>query len=77
MARKTHHVVPSSIGGWNIKKGGSSRASGHYDRKADAIDRAREISHNQNTELVIHGRNGKISRTDSHGGDPCPPKDKS
>jgi hypothetical protein len=77
MGRKTHHVVPSSEGGWDIKKGGASRGSGHFSHKEKAIDRAREISRNQRTELLIHNRDGKISRTDSHGGDPCPPKDKS
>ncbi|MBW1918512.1 MAG: DUF2188 domain-containing protein [Deltaproteobacteria bacterium] len=76
MARKTHHVVPSPGGGWNIKKGGGSRSLGYFDRKEDAIRRAREISRNQRSELVIHNRNGRISRSDSHGNDPCPPKDK-
>lgn len=76
MARKTHHVVPSSGGGWDIKKGGSKRLSDHFDRKTDTIERGREISRNQNTELVIHNRDGKISRADSHGNDPCPPKDR-
>jgi len=47
MPGKTHHVVPDSDGGWNIKKGGADRASGHFDRKQDAINRAREISRNQ------------------------------
>lgn len=74
MGRKTHHVVPSSQGGWNIKKGGAEKASGHFDRKLDAIDQAREISRNQGSELVIHNRNGKISQSDSHGNDPNPPK---
>jgi len=76
MSRKTHHVVPSSGGGWNVRKGGSNRSSGHFDRKQDAIDRGREISRNQGSELVIHNRNGRISQSDSHGNDPCPPKDK-
>jgi hypothetical protein len=76
MSRKTHHVVPDGDGGWNVKKGGSSRASGNFDLKQDAIDRAREISRNQGSELVIHNRDGKISGSDSHGNDPCPPKDK-
>lgn len=76
MARKTHHVIPNSKGGWNIKRGGSNRASDHFNRKIEAINRAREISQQQKTELVIHNRDGKISRSDSHGGDPCPPKDK-
>jgi hypothetical protein len=76
MTRKTHHVVPNSDGGWDVKKGGGDRSSGHFDRKQDAVDRAREISRNQSTELVIHNKDGKISQSDSHGGDPCPPKDK-
>ncbi|HHT9147116.1 MAG TPA: DUF2188 domain-containing protein [Candidatus Wunengus sp. YC61] len=74
--RKTHHVVPNPDGGWNIKKGGGERSSGHFERKQDAIDRGREISQNQASELVIHNLDGKISRSDSHGSDPCPPKDK-
>lgn len=75
-SRKTHHVVPDSDGGWDVKRGGASRSSGHFDRKQDAIDRAREISRNQESELIIHNRDGKISQSDSHGNDPCPPKDK-
>jgi len=70
----THHVVPNPDGGWDVKRGGASRASSHHDTKQQAIDRAREISRNQNTELRIHNRNGRISRSDSHGGDPYPPK---
>ena len=76
MARKTHHVVPNSGGGWDVKRGGANRSSGHFGRKDTAISRAREISRNQKSELIIHNRDGKISRSDSHGGDPCPPKDK-
>lgn len=62
MSRKTHHVVPDGAGGWNIKKGGGSRASENFDRKQDAIDHAREISHNQHSDLVIHNQDGKISQ---------------
>lgn len=76
MTQKQHHIVPNPEGGWDIKKPGSERSSGHFDRKDDAVDRGREISRNQGTELVIHNTDGKISRSDSHGNDPCPPKDK-
>ncbi len=38
--------------------------------------RGREISKNQGSELVIHGKDGKIQQKDSHGKDPNPPKDK-
>lgn len=74
--RGSHHVVPNSDGGWDIRKGGGQRSSGHFDTKQPAVDRAREISRNQNTELVIHNLSGKISQSDSHGNDPNPPKDK-
>ncbi|BBE34429.1 DUF2188 domain-containing protein [Sphingosinicella microcystinivorans] len=71
---KTHHVVPNSNGGWDVKRGGSERASGHFDTKAQALERGREISRNQQTELRIHNRDGRISSSDSHGNDPHPPR---
>lgn len=77
MKSKTTHIVPNGErGGWDIKQGGAKRASEHFDKKSDAVDRGREISINQKTEFVIHGKDGKIQRKDSHGNDPCPPKDK-
>lgn len=76
MPRQTHHIVPASDGGWNVKRGGSQRASGHYATKREAIDAGRIISRNQGTELISHGQNGKIQWSDSHGHDPCPPRDK-
>lgn len=72
---ETHHVVPNSAGGWDVKRGGAGRASGHFDTKQEAVDRGREISRSQGTELRIHNRNGRIARSDSHGHDPYPPKD--
>jgi len=74
MKRKTHHIVPNSKGGWDIKKGDGTRSSGHFDKKTNAIDAGRKISQNQHSELVIHNKNGRISQSDSHGHDPYPPK---
>lgn len=71
---KAHHVVPSSNGGWNVKKSGSDRASVHTTTKAEAITKGRTISKNQGTEFVIHNKDGKIASKDSHGNDPCPPR---
>ena len=76
MSRKTHHIVHNPNGGWDVKKGGSERASYHTDNKQDAIDVGRKISQNQKTEFIIHNKDGKIAQSDSHGNDPCPPKDK-
>lgn len=76
MPRKTHHVVPNVEGGWDVKKGDGERSIKHHERKTDAVDHARGISRNQESELVIHNKNGRISNADSHGNDPYPPKDK-
>lgn len=72
----SHHVIPNPSGGWDVKRGGASRASGHFDTKREAVDQGRQISRNQGTELRVHNKDGKISRSDSHGNDPNPPRDK-
>ena len=74
MSKKTHHVVHNPDGGWDVKKGGSERASNHFDKKSDAVEKGREISQNQSSEFYIHGKDGKIQSKDSHGNDPNPPK---
>ena len=73
------HVVQNPDGGWDIKKPGASRASGHTDTQREAIDRASDIVRNAGGgEVRIHGRDGKIrdSNTISPGNDPFPPRDK-
>lgn len=66
----THHVMPNADGGWDIRRGGAARSSGHFDTKKDAVQRARKISRNAETELKIHNRDGRIAQSDSHGNDP-------
>ena len=75
MSKNTHHVVPAPKGGWNVRKGGSDRASKHFENKEEAVNWARQVSITQKSELVIHKRDGTIQRKDSHGNDPLPPKD--
>lgn len=70
MAKKSTHVVPNPNGGWDIKQSGGKRSSGHFDNKKTAVDRARDISRNKQSELVIHNKDGKIGQKDSHGNDP-------
>lgn len=66
----THHVVPNPDGGWDVRRGGADRASGHFDTKTEAIGRGREISRNAGTEFRIHNRDGQIGQSDSHGHGP-------
>jgi uncharacterized protein YdaT len=66
--------MPHRDGGWQVKRDGDQKASHRADTKAEAEKLARPISQHQHTELQIHGKNGAIQRSDSHGNDPYPPK---
>lgn len=70
---KNQHVLPHE-GGWQVKGEGNSRATVVTNTKQQSVDIAREISRNQQSELVIHNRNGQIGQKDSHGHDPFPPR---
>jgi Uncharacterized protein conserved in bacteria (DUF2188) len=75
--KRDYHIVPNSDrGGWDLKREGGDRASGHFDRKSDAMDRGRDLARERKTELVEHGRNGRIQDSDSYGNDPNPPRDR-
>ncbi len=69
----THRITPID-NGWSLKRDGASRRTGIFKTKKEAIAHGRSISRNQNTELVIHNRNGRIGQKDSHGNDPFPPR---
>lgn len=76
MARKERHVVPNPDGGWDSKRENAERASKHFERKEDAMDWSRNKSRQEGSELIPHRKDGTIQNPDSHGNDPCPPKDK-
>jgi hypothetical protein len=71
---KDQHVTPHPDG-WQVIGEGNTRATVVTNTKKEAINAGRAIARNQESELVIHNRNGKISNSDSHGYDPNPPKD--
>jgi uncharacterized protein YdaT len=73
MAKSNQHVVPHADG-WAVKGEGAERASSVHRTQQEAIDRGREVARNQNSELFIHGRDGRIRARDSLGNDPFPPK---
>ena len=74
MAKKNQHVVPDNKK-WGIKGEGNSKITKNFDKKEDAVDAARQIAKNQQSELVIHKKDGTIQNKNSFGNDPNPPKD--
>jgi len=70
---KNQHVLPHN-GDWAVKGAGNEKATKVVKTQKEAIKIAREISINQQSELLIHGRNGQIRERDSHGNDKFPPR---
>ena len=73
MAKRNQHVVPHGDE-WAVKPEGGKRPSSVHDTQQEAIDRAREIARNQESELFIHRPDGRIRERDSYGNDPFPPE---
>ncbi len=71
---KNQHVTPHPDGGWQVKGAGNSRATVRTDKQVDAIKIARDIAINNHSEVVIHGKDGRIRDKNSYGNDPYPPK---
>ena len=74
MAKKTIHIVPRD-GDWAVRRSGAERDSSHHGTQAAAIGAGRITAKRENTELFIHGRDGRIRDRDSFGNDPFPPRD--
>ncbi len=71
---KNQHVVPYK-GKWAVRGAGNVRVTSVHETQGEAIEKARQIAINQESEVVIHGRSGKIRDKDSYGPDSCPPRD--
>lgn len=70
---KNQHVTPRD-GVWQVKGAGNQKATAITNTQFEAIRIARQIAINQQSELVIHGENGRIREKNSYGNDPFPPK---
>ncbi|KAA2301209.1 DUF2188 domain-containing protein [Clostridioides difficile] len=54
------HVVPTDSG-WAIKEEGKSTYLSTFDTKAEAVDKAKELSSKQNIRAIIHNQDGQIA----------------
>lgn len=71
---KNQHVTHRSDGNWQVKGAGNSRATVVTATQREAIEIAIAIARNQQSEMVVHGRDGRIREKNSYGNDPYPPK---
>lgn len=66
---KNQHVVKHNDG-WAVKGAKNERVTKVTETQKEAIAVAKQIAKNQESELIIHGRDGKIRDKDSYGNDP-------
>lgn len=72
--RKTYDVSPSGAR-WAVKGRGAKRAVGIFDKKEDAIERARHVAKKvPDSQVVIRKADGTIQTEYTYGHDPFPPK---
>lgn len=74
MSKKDQHVTPHKDGGWQVKGAGNAKATVRTSTQSDAIKIATNIAKKNKSEVVIHGRNGRIREKNSYGNDPFPPR---
>jgi uncharacterized protein YdaT len=70
---KNQHVVKREEG-WAVRGEGNQRDTSHHQTQREAFEAAREIAMNQESEVFIHGEDGKIRERNTYGKDPYPPK---
>lgn len=73
MSKPGQHVVPNERG-WSVKRAGASKASSVHRTQEEAIQAAKRLAQSQQTELYVHGRDGRIRERNSFGRDPHPPR---
>lgn len=73
MSKKNQHVVPHPEG-WAVKGAGNNKATSVHRTQQEATRAARGIAISQRTEMLIHGRDGRIRERNTYGDDPYPPE---
>lgn len=71
---KNQHVTPHKDGGWQVKGAGNSRATVRTTTQKEAQKIATQIAQKQKSEVLVHGRDGRIREKNSYGNDPFPPR---
>jgi hypothetical protein len=74
MGKNVHVVKHDSR--WEVKVEGKQTPISSHKNQELARQNAVPIAKTNKSEVVIHGRDGKIRDKDSYGKDPCPPRDR-
>lgn len=76
MAKKPTIHITQNENGWGVKVSGRPAPVATHTTQSQAIETGKSYAKSYQTELRIHGRDGKIRETMSYGNDPFPPRDR-
>lgn len=65
--RQDVHVTPGDNGKWKVKDESNEQASSVHETQEEAIKAARKKAQNNESEVVIHGKDGQIREKFSAG----------
>jgi hypothetical protein len=70
--RKTYHVTPHPDGGWQVKLAGADRARSKHTTKKEAVAKAKHYCKAiyENSQVIVHKKDGKIETEYTYGDDP-------
>ena len=64
------HVMQDNNGGWQVRVEGTARPRSTHKTQAEASKAGRDIARKNKSELLVHGRDGKIRERSTFGHDP-------
>jgi Uncharacterized protein conserved in bacteria (DUF2188) len=64
------HVVRGNSGGWQVRVEGTARARSIHKTQAEAAKAGADLARRNKSELLVHGRDGKIRERSAYGHDP-------
>ena len=71
--RTVYRVQPDPDGGWKLRK--NEQTVEQFPHQREAIDRGRELARgDQPSQLLVHGKDGKIEDESTYQDDPFPPR---
>ncbi|MBK6973133.1 MAG: DUF2188 domain-containing protein [Sterolibacteriaceae bacterium] len=76
MANRNNVHIVQRDNGWGTLREGGQRATQVFDTQAQAVQAGRQMARQGQSEILIHGQDGRIRARDSYGNDPCPPRDR-
>jgi hypothetical protein len=64
------HVLRDNNGAWQVRVEGAARPRSTHKTQSEASKAGRDIARKNKSELLVHGRDGKIRERSTFGHDP-------